>query len=72
MCCWAVRADVLDEDSPHHPSTAQSPAHTSATHYADAQGLAWCSRQLNTGTQSRRLRTSAPTVGLRTLTVQTE
>lgn len=36
MCCRAVGADVLDEDSSHHLSTAQSPAHASASHYADA------------------------------------
>lgn len=54
MCCWAVGADALDEDSPHHLSTTQSAAHSSASHYADTQGLTRCSSQLHTGTHSRR------------------
>lgn len=51
MCCRAVGADVLDEDSSHHLSTAQSAAHASASHYADTQGLAWRSSQPYTETQ---------------------
>lgn len=52
MCCRAVRADVLDEHSPHHVPTAQSAAHASASHYADTKGLSWHSSQAHTKTQS--------------------
>lgn len=67
MCCRAVGADVLDEDSPHHLSAAQSSAHASASHYADTQGLAWCSSQPHTETQSRIQGTSAHIVELKSL-----
>lgn len=67
MCCRAVGADVLDEDSPHHLSTAQSPAHAPASHYADTQGLAWCSSQPHTGAQSRIQGTSIYSVELKGL-----
>lgn len=49
LCCWAVGTDMLNEDSPHHLSAAQSPAHASASHYADTQGLARRSSQLHSG-----------------------
>lgn len=70
MCCWAVGADVLDEDSPHHLSTAHSSAHASASHDADTQGLAWCSSQPHTKTQSRIAGTSTHVVELILLTVR--
>ena len=71
MCCRAVGADVLDEDSPHHLSTAQSPAHASASHYADTQGLARRSSQPHTATQCRIQGTSTHIVVLKILlTVQ--
>lgn len=59
MRCWAVGADVLDEDSPHHLSSAQSPAHASASHYADTQGLARSSSQSHTEAQTGFQGTSA-------------
>lgn len=63
MCCWAVRADVLDEDTPHHLAAAQSAAHASASHYADAQGLARRSSQPYAETQRRAALTLATSDG---------